>query len=73
MFEKPFFDPSIVVLAAVRIFPSPAGIVFGFEGSFTGRDFHRFLAVPNPWIGPKGGMTIPALFPFHPGPLSELE
>jgi hypothetical protein len=67
VFIEPFFDSGVVLAAVIRIFLSPAGIVFCFQGFFTGWLSTGLLPLSHPWVGDKGGPTITTLLLFHPG------
>jgi hypothetical protein len=73
MLAQPFFHSGIIILAAVGVFPSPAGIVLGLEGFFTGGRSAGFLAAAHAGLGAEGSLTVRAFSLFHPGPLSGLE
>ena len=70
---QPFFHPGVIVLAAVGVFPSPAGIVLGLEGFFTRGTSAGLLAAAHAGLGAEGSLTVRAFLLFHPGPLSGLE
>jgi len=70
---QPFFHPGVIVLAAVGIFPSPAGIVFSLEHFFTRGISAGLLPPADSGVGAEGFLAVGALLPFHPGLLSESE
>jgi hypothetical protein len=70
MLIKPFFEPGVIVAAAVRIPFSPAGIVLCLVGFLAELISTSFLPLTHPWVGYKQTFAITASFPFHPGPLS---
>jgi hypothetical protein len=67
VFIEPFFDSGVVLAAAIGIFLSPAGIVFYFQGFFTGWLSTGLLPLSYSWVGNKGDPTITTLLLFHPG------
>ncbi len=70
---QPFFHPGVIVLAAVGVFPSPAGIVLSFAGFFTRGTSAGLLAAAHAGVGAEGSLAVRAFSLFHPGPLSGLE
>ena len=62
MLIEPLFDPGVVVETAGRIRPSPAGIVFCFEGFLTGNFSTDLLSFPSsPRRRNKKGMAVGTL------------
>jgi hypothetical protein len=70
---QPFFDARIIMLAAVGVFPSPAGIGFSFAGFFTGGRSAALLVAAHTGVGAEGSLAVRTFSLFHPGPLSGLE
>jgi hypothetical protein len=58
---KPFFHPGVIVLAAVRIFPPPAGIVLSLECFFAEGISASLLSPADSGMGAKGFLAIRTL------------
>jgi len=66
MLIEPLFDPGVVVETAGTIRPSPASIVFCFEGFLTGNFSTDLLPLPSsPWRRNKKGVAIGTLPGCH--------
>jgi hypothetical protein len=58
---QPFFDARIIMLAAVGVFPSPAGIGLSFAGLFTGARSAGLLTAAHAGVGAEGSIAVGAL------------
>jgi hypothetical protein len=70
---QPLFDAFIIMLAAVGVPPSPAGVGLSFAGFLTGGGSAGLLSFADSGVGAEGLVAVRTSSPFHPGPLSRLE
>jgi hypothetical protein len=70
---QPCFDALIIVLAALGIPPSPAGVGVSLAGFLTGGGPAALLPFADSGVRAEGLIAVRASSPFHPGPLSRLE